>query len=208
MNNIEKAGFMEYPGDGSERLDSNTNDIGELSLEKETTRHKVNREDEGREYGLLKSGLLDGSLSLEKVRDRLVELDQATPTRDAADENLQFLKDPQIVDYVNQHPDATEGYNHFLSFTEFHVAQRLTLDNPIEAISYFKMALEDARATQSDSESWSAYVKGTLLYMEGKEIPEELIAKAEQSKNAQILRSFNRGLKLRGFPSYLEDYIK
>jgi hypothetical protein len=192
-----------------EKIDVSPNE-GEkrLSQEEEIVKHEANQEDEKREYEFLKNGLLDGSLSLEKVRNKLVELDQATPTRDAADKNLQFLKDPQIVEYINQHPEMTEGYNRFLSFTEFHVAQRLTLDNPIEAINHFKMALENARVTQSDGESWASYIQGTLLYMEGKEIPEELIAKAEQSKNAQILKNFNKGLKARGFPSYLEDYSK
>lgn len=157
-------------------------------------------------YESLKEGLFTGSVSLEDVRDRLMEWDQSTSSRDASDKNLLFLRDPQIVAYIAQHPEAQEVYHAFLSFTEFHVAQRIVSDNPTEAAAHFRKALESARMDQSD-ESWAAYVEGTLLYMEGKEIPDDLIAKAESSRNAQILKNFNTGLE-RGTPSYIEDYSK
>lgn len=166
-----------------------------------------NNEGEKNQYDSLKEGLFNGSVSLEEVRDKLMEWDQSTPSRDASDENLKFLRDPQVVQYISQHPEAQEGYHGFLSFTEFHVAQRIAASNPTEAIEHFRKALESARVDQSD-DSWAAYVEGSLLYMEGKEIPEDLIGKAESSRNAQILRNFNAGLKERGAPSYMEDYAK
>ncbi|MFW5853398.1 MAG: hypothetical protein ACOCU8_02095 [Patescibacteria group bacterium] len=162
----------------------------------------------GNKYNSLKEKLFSDSISLEEVRDRLMEWDQATSARDASDENLVFLLDPQIVEYINQHPEAREWYHRFLSFTEFHVAQRLASNNQTDkAIKHFRKALENAQINQLD-EGWAAYVEGSLLYMEGKEIPEELIEKAESSRNAQILRNLNEGLKERGTPSYVEDYSK
>lgn len=167
----------------------------------------INNESEGNRYDSLKEGLFRGSISLEEIRDRLMEWDQATSSRDASDENLVFLYDPQIIEYVNQHPESREGYHGFLSFTEFHVAQRLASSNPMDAIEHFRKALEKAPVVQSDG-SWVAYVEGSLLYMEGKKIPEKLIEKVESFRNAQILRNFNKGLKERGAPSYMEDYSK
>jgi hypothetical protein len=158
-------------------------------------------------YDTLKQKLFSGSISLEETKNLLMEWDQETYSRDASDENLKFLNDPKITEYINQNPEEKEGYHNFLSFTEFHVAQRLTSSNPTEAIEHFKKALENAQMDQSD-ESWVAYIQGSILYLEGKEIPEELIKKAEQSTNAQILRNFNKGLKERGSPSYMDDYNK
>lgn len=163
----------------------------------------TNNEGEKNKYDSLKKGLFNGSISLEEVRDKLMEWDQSTPSRDASDENLMFLHDPQIVDYIAQHPETKEGYHNFLSFTEFHVAQRIASSNPTEATEHFRKALESAQV-----DHWAAYVEGSLLYMEGKEIPEELIEKAESSRNSQILRNFNAGLRERGAPSYMEDYGK
>lgn len=167
----------------------------------------INNEHGRDRYDSLKEDLFSDSISFEEARDKLMGWDQATPSRDASDENLVFLHDPKIVEYINQHPEVRERYHSFLSFTEFHVAQRLADSNPTEATDHFRKALESANEDQSD-DSWASYVEGTLLYMEGKEIPEELIAKAEQSRNAEILRNFNAGLKERGAPSYMEDCSK
>jgi hypothetical protein len=51
-------------------------------------------------------------------------------------------------------------------------------------------------------------VEGSLLYMNGKEIPEDLIARVTQLRNADILRNFNVGLRERKNPDYNKDYSK
>lgn len=169
----------------------------------------TNSEGEKNKYDSLKEVLFDGSASLEETIDQLMEWDQSTLSRDASDGNLKFLHDPQIVEYISQYPEVHERYHGFLSFTEFHVAQRLAANNSAEATDHFRKALESARVDQSDTNSsWAAYVEGSLLYMQDKEIPEELIAKVGSSRNAQILRNFNAGLKERGTSSYMEDYRK
>ncbi len=165
---------------------------------------QIDQESRNPKYVFLKEGLLNGSTSLEEVRNALLELDQSTPSRDAAEENLYFLYDPQIVEYINQHPEALSGYRIFLSFTEFHVAQRLTSRNPNDAIEHFNKAL----ACASSDKSWAAYVEGSLLYMGGKKIPEELIVRVQQPRNVQILRNLNAGLEKRGTVFYEEDYSK
>jgi len=155
-------------------------------------------------YEVLRSGLFGGSLSFDEVRQRLYEFDQATPTRDASEDNLKFLYDSEVVKFVHDHPETLQGYKSTLSFTEFHVAQRMAWAGSEDAAEHFKKALEN---TDSNS-SWAAYIAGTLLYAEGKEIPEDLIMKADKGRNREILRNFNEGLKLRGVQNYQEDYSK
>lgn len=156
-------------------------------------------------YINLKSDLLNGKSTFNDVRNKLFELDQETKSRDAAKENLNFLYDSEVVNFVNSNPDYVAGYESFLSLTEFHVAQELAIENEDDSLDYFKKALKNSK-----NDSWSAYIEGTILYMEGKMIPENIIRKAEiiGERNAQILRNFNLGLGERGHPSYVEDYSK
>lgn len=158
-------------------------------------------------YQSLKERLLSGVVSLEDVRKTLLALDQSTPSRDAAEGNLKFLYDPEMVEYVEKKSENTEAYYRFLSLTEFHVAQKFALKEPAESLSYFKKSLESAKK-DSSQEVWIAYVQGTILYMEGKEIPESIIDAAKDQRNMEILRNFNTGLKARGTPLYKEDYSK
>lgn len=165
-------------------------------------------------YDLLKESMLSGEISLEDVKNELMEMDQSTQDRIASIENLKFLLNPEVVEFVNSKPEYIDGYKSILSFTEFHVAQILAGEQDISALDYFKNALENAKPESS----WAAYIQGTILYMEGKEIPEEIILKAETKnfnegtpqiqRNMQILRNFNKGLKERGHTSYKEDYSK
>ncbi len=156
----------------------------------------------------LKGKLLDGEISFDIVHEKLMEFDQAVPTRDAADQNIKFLYDPEITQYIQEHPEAMASYKDILGFTEFHVAQRLAVAGSIEeAVGHFKKSLENAN---KDNSAWRAYVEGSILYGEGKGIPENIIEAAGglSQRNADILRHFNEGLSARGGPSYLEDYSK
>ncbi len=169
---------------------------------------EFNAEEESRnhEYSLFKKSLLSGSLSFDELIDKLFALDQSTPARDASENNLRLMKDPEVVDWVNSHPEILDSYYVFLSLTEFHVGQRLAVAGSDETLDHFKEALRFA-SFDSGGESWAAYVEGTILYMQAEQIPEALIIKAEQEgRNGQILRNFNKGLAKRGFASYLEDY--
>lgn len=169
----------------------------EVRLREEAEKDRINS---------LKKRLLNGIISFEETRNELIVADRSTPSRDASEENLEFLYDPQIAEFVDsQQPEVISGYYRLLSFTEFHVAQRLAADHPQEAIEHFRKALGSAERGRS-SKSWVSYIEGTLLYMEGREIPDDLITKIAELKNADVLRSLNIGLQQRGRPSYLEDY--
>ena len=115
------------------------------------------------EYRDLKSRLFDGSLSFDQVYDELLKFDQSIPTRDAADENIKFLYDPELEQYVQGHPEMEVMYKNILTLTEFHVAQRLAWDGSEGAVEHFRKALESAEP----GTDWAAYVEGSLLYGEG-----------------------------------------
>lgn len=74
-------------------------------------------------YDQLKTDLLKGRIAFQTVKDKLVELDQATEMRDAARENLEFLYDPDVVKAAHKDAAAYGAYIWLLGFTEFHVAQ-------------------------------------------------------------------------------------
>ncbi len=159
-------------------------------------------------HSLLKQQLLHNNISFLTVRDALMQLDQSTPTRDASIDNLNFLMDEDIVAYIDtQHTDIQDAYHKFISFTAFHVGQSLALKQDTEALSYFQQALTEAQKGNFGS-SWIAYIEGTMLYLQGKTIPEDLIGKVTESRNAEILRNFNEGLVNRGDSQYKEDYMR
>ncbi len=72
------------------------------------------------------------------------------------------------------------------------------------ALPYFKSALNSAE--KGYSEKWKNYVFGTVTYLEGREIPENIINGSNMGNNAEILRNFNKQLKRRGGPDYKNDY--
>lgn len=205
---FEIAHFVEDTfGKGSFRVLGNMDDTKKSAiLHMETLKkfrfEKLKSSEKKDKYILLKEGLLNKTISLEEAKDRLLGWDQFSPFREDSENNLKFLLDPDIIGYINQNPETKEYYNRFLSFTEFHVAQRLAMDNEPKAIDHFKKALEIAKT----GDSWSAYIEGVLFYLEGKRIPEELIARVELPKNMLILEKLNAGLKKRGSPLYSVDY--
>lgn len=157
-------------------------------------------------YSSLKEQLLHNNISFLTVRDALMQLDQSTPTRDASIDNLNFLMDEDIVAHIDtQHTDIRDAYHKFISLTSFHVGQSLALKQDTEALSYFQQALTEAQKGNFGT-SWIAYVEGTITYLQGKNIPEKLILQVTESRNAEILRNFNEGLKDRGTVEYREDY--
>ncbi len=155
-------------------------------------------------YVTLKKRLTGGRLSLQELHDTLMGLDQATPDRDASEENLVFLRDANIVRCLTQLPIGEKWYHWFASFTEFHVGQRHAMKDSPEALAHFERSLMHARC--GEGVSWVAYVEGTILYMKGKRIPRSLFMRVKEAPNVHVLRRLNAGLKKRGCPSYGEDY--
>lgn len=160
-------------------------------------------------YEAMKEALLRGEMSLSEAQEKIIELDQSTLSREKAVENLKFLLDEEIVAFIDKNATDKEkqGYKALLGFTEFHVAQKLTKENPAESLKFFKEAWENIKNVPW-GDSWKAYVEGTILYMENKEIPEDLIERAGKGRNAQILKNFNEGIEERGVSNYTEDYLK
>lgn len=156
-------------------------------------------------YDSLKKRFLNGQINFFKVRDRLLELDQDTLDRENSDKNLDFLCDPEILNLVSESKESLIAYYKFLSFTQFHVGQRLAVKNLEDVVSYFQQSLKNAKLGGSD-ESWCSYVEGTIIYIKGSQIPDSVIEKVKEYQNKNILINLNRGLLERGFPDYSKDY--
>lgn len=156
-------------------------------------------------YSYLKRKFLNGELNFLEVRDKLLELDQENLDREGSDKNLDFLRDPEIFNLFSESKESLSVYHRFLSFTEFHIGQRLAMRKIEDAISHFKESFKNAILGESD-ESWCSYIEGNILYMEGNQIPDSLIEKVKEEQNKNILINFNKGLKERGFPDYELDY--
>ncbi len=157
----------------------------------------------------LKQMLIDKKINFENVRDKLLELDQNDIYRTTSESNLDFLLDPEVIKYVESSSDSDKNiYHNFLSLTEFHVGQRVVEDSKEVAINHFKNALSSYEKCNEQSCSWSNYIKGTICYLEGNKIDEEIIYSIDEFANASILENLNHGLKTRGYPSYMEDYSK
>jgi hypothetical protein len=115
----------------------------------------TNNEAEQSRYNSLKEKLLTGQITVEAFRDQLVLWDQETSSREASEENLVLLNDPQIKEYIEQHTETRRGYFNLLSLTEFHVAQRLAKLNQVEAVIHLRKALEYSLNGYSDK-SWTS----------------------------------------------------
>lgn len=158
-------------------------------------------------YQEMRKNFLSGTISLPELRDKLLSFDQETSGREASEKNLAFLLDKNIVFHIQSHyPEFIKSYYDFLSFTEFHVAQIKAIDAEDSALLYFKNSLASAENGSSDIK-WISYVRGTILYLEGKEIPQNILGNTS-GRNREVLHHFNEGLRLRGNPLYPEDYRK
>ncbi|HRH30589.1 MAG TPA: hypothetical protein PK886_00785 [Candidatus Paceibacterota bacterium] len=157
----------------------------------------------------LKGQLLSGEISPKEFKDKLVEIDQSTPDRANAKENLKLLLDPEIVNFIeNQSEDIQKGYYQMLSFTELHIGQIKALyeNNPEEALSYFEQSIEHEYKAHAFPEN-IAYKSAIVAYFKNQ--PNELekyIGTDERGNNPKILANMLKGLKERGYPNYKEDY--
>ena len=162
------------------------------------------------EYMRLKTELLSGKVSAEKVLARLTELDQSSLDRGYSTSNLKFLQDADILDLVDSSPNNRPGYYGFLSFTQVHVAQGMLSQNKIpEGVRLFEKAYDNAVAVGNPSnEDWRIYLRGTLLYLSGNTMGLEVcIRNIKSPNNKEVLERFLQGLQTRGTANYKKDYF-
>ncbi len=159
------------------------------------------------EYLKIKNDLLSGILSIHDFRGKLLELDQSDCSRVRSINNLEILKDREVINFIFSKNDkeTEDSYKKFLSFTEFHVGQIELINKNNNGIIHIKEALK--LAEESGDDRWISYLKGTVFYLEGKEISEEILDSVKDlDNNYKILKSFNAGLRERGYPDYSIDY--
>lgn len=150
----------------------------------------------------IKNKLLKGEISFLEFKNQLLELDQSTPDRINAIKVLDILYDKDVVELINKNEEIIEHYESFLSFIEFHVAQIKLNKKEKDYTQNLENALRFAQ-----NEPWENYVLGTIIYLEGKIIPEDVLEKSKGlGKNYSILQRFNDRLIKRGYPDYFTDY--
>ena len=159
------------------------------------------------EYLKIKNDLLSGILSIHDFRGKLLELDQSDCSRVRSINNLEILKDREVINFIFSKNDkeTEDSYKKFLSFTEFHVGQIKLMDKNIEGLDHVKKALDLAEEA-GDDDRWINYLKGTCLYLNNQKIPTDIIDGVDLGNNHKILEAFNAGLKERGHPDYFLDY--
>lgn len=156
----------------------------------------------GETYESLKEKVLSGEITLEKVVDSLIQLDNGN-VRYTPEDSLTFLQTPEIAKTFLENEFSKEKYSQLVSLIQFQCAQMHASKESPKAIPF----LEDALATTQlfSKPAWSAYVQGTLLYLYGKQIPEGILQTVSE-KHKVILTSLNEGLAKNGEPRYTRDY--
>lgn len=156
----------------------------------------------------LKDDLLNGRISPADFVDRVMELDQATTTRDQAEINVRLLTDPSVLKAFEQDEESTFEFNNLLSLSYFHVGQRKLLSGDMEAKSDFEKALAAAEKIGDESyEQWRHYIRATIAYLD-KDIPklERIAGQMEDNRNKNIVLNMISGLRQYGEIDYRRDY--
>lgn len=157
----------------------------------------------------LKRELLDGALNPDDFIKALRELDQATPDRIGAEDNLVILDDPQVKSKF-ENTQYYDSYCNFFSFTHFHIAQRLMIvkNDPKKALVHFEAAVTYARKiVDEDYVQWKSYAEGTLAYLNSDLAGvKTAFDKVSPGPNKNILARFIRTLEAKQRPNYKKDY--
>lgn len=141
--------------------------------------------------------------------ERLFELDQATPQRIAASENVVVLRDAEVQKLFSDSA-LRHSYFNLLSLSYFHVGQIKVTADVTGALQDFEASLVAAnQVTGEDYDWWQSYVAGTVAYLK-KDVPslQAAIPKVSEVRNKEILGNFLRGLQERGTVDYITDYSK
>lgn len=155
-------------------------------------------------YDQLRENVVSGTATIEQVRDALVAIDKERTGAYSPEENLAFLQDETVKNTFLEDEGSIEKYNQLLSLTQFQCGQEYALKESPQAFEFLNDALDTAQ--KFSNPAWAAYLQGTILYLLGKQIPEQIIATTKGS-NRIILAKFNEGLAQRGnIPLYKQDY--
>jgi hypothetical protein len=119
------------------------------------------------DYKKLKTDLLSGASSPKEIHLKLLNADQSTPTHEAASENVSFLEDEEIKNFIHtQSREIQETYFRFLGFSQWHIAQNLMFeDKEQEGLELFKKSVANSISGNAEDQ-WIAYGQGTIAYLE------------------------------------------
>ena len=155
---------------------------------------------------ILVSRLLSGEIDQKTFLKATFELDQSDPGRKSSIRAADILIRSEVSNLFVGTDDEIDFYN-IRSITFFHKAQISLSEGQTEVFKDLEQALTDANQTGEDFRDWINYVQATIAYL--KNDIEELEAFAENiHSNRELVQNFVNGLKERGFPNYVSDYLR
>lgn len=168
--------------------------------------HKLNQE---LPQDKLKNQLLSEEISPEFFLEKVRDLDQSTPSRDQAFENLKLLTDSNVRE-IFKNNDEKASYYAILSLTQFHTGQIHAESNSGNTLEYFEAALSSAKEVDWEGyEQDILYIEGTVAYLNSDiQKLKEIFFQMKEGRNKIILGNFIQGLENSGTPDYYSDYSK
>ena len=113
---------------------------------------------------ILAGRLKDGGLSVAEFLTEVHNLDQRTPERADADNNIALLTEPEIKSMILASEHDRDEYYNLLSLSYLHVGQRLGVHNPL-ARTQFELALAAVTEIQdTDFTDWKLYIEAHVAY--------------------------------------------
>jgi hypothetical protein len=142
----------------------------------------------------LKQRLVAGELEPGKFIDEIMRMDQSTPGREHALENVEILSSPEVSSIFEKDADYKFSYLNLLSLSYFHRGQIEATEHKdyATALESFKHALEATTAiNEEDYQYWKDYVGGTVAYLEKNILELKRICDTiEGGRNRDILVNF------------------
>ncbi len=156
--------------------------------------------------------LLLEKLLLHKISQRdfiakIMKIDQSTPNRIDAFDNLSILENKKIKKIFKRSSFKKDYYN-LLSLTYFHLGQINADKNNEKALYYFKLSLlASNRLGFKKHTQWKKYIKGTIAYFTyDKNRLKKILLSLDDGRNKDIIRHFLERLKKGGNIEYKKDY--
>lgn len=127
--------------------------------------------------------LKDQKIELAVFLDKIFQLDQETPDRKNAAQNIEALSDTTVKEMVRREPELQWDYYNLLWLTHIHLGQIAVSTDRERALSHFRSALEAANHLTEETD------QDTRLYTEG------LIAALQQdiAKLASVIDEMTEG---------------
>lgn len=136
-----------------------------------------------------------------------MEIDQSTPSHDAAHATAVVLESPEVRARCVTGKEDIFGYANLLSLSRFHAGQSEAMAGG-DALPEFEKSLAAALEVEDPGYSeWQDYVRATVAYFRKDQLTlERSLDVMPDGANRRIIANLLQGLKARGDIDYRADY--